>query len=166
MRLRSTSLLAMLAAAALIAAGCGGSSKPSSPPTTRSTTAAAASPGAATVTTASAGDLGTILVDSTGRTLYLWKADTGSTSTCSGACAAAWPPLTTTGDAKAAGGARTADLGTTKRSDGTAQVTYHGHPLYLFAGDAKPGDANGEGSTGFGAAWYVLAPTGTAVDKT
>ena len=165
MRLRTLSLLAILATTAVIAAGCGGSSNPSPSSAKPSTTAAATTSGAATVKTASAGDLGTILVDSTGRTLYLWKADHGSSSTCSGACASAWPPVTTTGTPKAAGDAKTADLGTTKRGDGTTQVTYHGHPLYLFAGDSQPGDTTGEGNTGFGAAWYVVTPQGSAVDK-
>ena len=110
-------------------------------------------------------NLGQILVDGNGQTLYLFEADTGTQSTCSGACAQAWPPLATNGAPKAAGGALASLLGTTTRSDGTTQVTYNGHPLYLFISDIKPGDTNGEGSTQFGAGWDVLSPAGTKIEK-
>ena len=119
---------------------------------------------AATVKTAS-GPLGTYLVTGKGRTLYLWRADTGTKSTCSGSCAVAWPPLLTRGKAKAQGQARSNLLGTTKRSGGATQVTYAGHPLYLYAGDTAAGDTNGQGSNGFGALWYVVSPSGKAITK-
>jgi predicted lipoprotein with Yx(FWY)xxD motif len=109
--------------------------------------------------------LGQILVDVNGKTLYLFEADTGTQSTCSGACAQAWPPLTTTGAPKVTGAASPSLLGTTMRSDGTTQVTYHGHPLYSFISDTKPGDTTGEGSTAFGAGWDVLSPTGDKIEK-
>ena len=109
--------------------------------------------------------LGQILVDRNGKTLYLFEADTSSQSTCSGACAQAWPPVTTNGAPKAAGGASASLLGTTARSDGTTQVTYSGHPLYSFVSDTKPGDTNGEGSTAFGAGWDVLSPAGVKIEK-
>jgi predicted lipoprotein with Yx(FWY)xxD motif len=109
--------------------------------------------------------LGQILVGANGTTLYLFEADTGTQSTCSGACAQAWPPLTTTGAPQAAGGASASLLGTTTRSDGTTQVTYSGHPLYSFVSDTKPGDTNGEGSTAFGAGWDVLSPAGAKIEK-
>jgi predicted lipoprotein with Yx(FWY)xxD motif len=54
-------------------------------------------------------------------------------------------------------------VGTTKRSDGTSQITYNGHPLYLFEGDHKPGDTNGEGVNAFGANWYAVSPAGNLV---
>jgi predicted lipoprotein with Yx(FWY)xxD motif len=118
---------------------------------------------AATVSTKSAGKLGTILVDAKGRTLYLFKADTKKNkSTCSGACATAWPPLLTKGAAKTTQHAKKNLLGTAKRSGGT-QVTYNGHPLYLYAGDAKPGQTNGQGLNQFGALWYVLTPAGKQI---
>jgi predicted lipoprotein with Yx(FWY)xxD motif len=104
--------------------------------------------------------LGPILIDSHGLTLYLWQADTGAKSTCTGACASAWPPLMTTGTPTAGSGVRSSLLATTKRADGTKQVTYNGHPLYRFAGDTAPRQTNGQGSTGFGALWYVLSPRG------
>jgi hypothetical protein len=95
--------------------------------------------------------------------VYLWVKDTGDMSACSGACAGAWPPVTTTGTATAAGGAKASDLGTITRSDGTKQVTYDGHPLYYFAGDSGPGTATGQGSDSFGAKWWLVAPTGSDV---
>lgn len=116
------------------------------------------------VKTATAGKLGTILVDAKGHTLYLFEADKSTKSTCNGACAAAWPPLLTSGKPTAGGSAKSDLLGTTKRSDGKSQVTYHGHPLYGYAGDSKPGDTNGEGLNQFGAAWYVLNVSGQKVD--
>jgi predicted lipoprotein with Yx(FWY)xxD motif len=106
------------------------------------------------------GKLGTFLVDNQGRTLYLFQKDKTSKSTCSGACAANWPPLLTTGKASASGGVRKGLLGTTKRSDGKTQVTYNGHPLYRFSGDTKPGDTKGQGLSAFGARWYAVNSAG------
>ncbi|MEV6107121.1 hypothetical protein AB0M28_20755 [Streptomyces sp. NPDC051940] len=114
--------------------------------------------------TASAGDLGTILVDGKGNTLYLFVADTSTTSTCEGECATAWPPLLTSGAPSSGGSAKSDLLGTSKRSDGTTQVTYHGHPLYRYEGDTKPGDTNGQDLDAFGAEWYVLDADGNKVD--
>ena len=85
------------------------------------------------------GKIGTFLVDGHGRTLYLFQKDKTTRSTCSGACATDWPPLLTSGKAKASGSVRKALLGTTKRSDGSTQVTYKGHPLYTYSGDQKAG---------------------------
>jgi predicted lipoprotein with Yx(FWY)xxD motif len=109
------------------------------------------------------GKLGTFLVDGHGRTLYLFQKDKTARSTCSGACATDWPPLLTAGKAKGSGGARKALLGTTKRSDGTTQVTYKGHPLYTYIGDTKAGDTNGQGVSAFGARWYAVGPAGRRV---
>jgi predicted lipoprotein with Yx(FWY)xxD motif len=107
--------------------------------------------------------LGRILVDNHAKTLYLWAHDKGRSSTCYGQCAKAWPPLLTSGKPKAAGGARAGLLGTSRRKDGRTQVTYHGHPLYYFVGDKKPGDVKGEGLTGFGGRWDPVSAAGTAV---
>jgi predicted lipoprotein with Yx(FWY)xxD motif len=151
-------LLGSVVAAPLIAlavSGCGGSGgAAAAPPTNANGTPV-------TVGLASSSTLGSILVNSQGRTLYLFKADTGSTSTCTGACAAAWPPLTVTGAPSIGSGANAALLGTTRRSDGTTQVTYNGHPLYLFARDSNAGDTNGQGITAFGAAWFAVTPAGS-----
>jgi predicted lipoprotein with Yx(FWY)xxD motif len=110
--------------------------------------------------------LGNILVNGKGVTLYLFEKDKKGKSACSGACAKAWPPLLTKGNAKASGGAVASKLGTTRRSDGTRQVTYAGHPLYTFIMDHnKPGVTAGEGSKAFGAEWYVLGPNGRKIEK-
>jgi predicted lipoprotein with Yx(FWY)xxD motif len=109
------------------------------------------------------GKLGTFLVDGHGRTLYLFQKDKTARSGCSGACATDWPPLLTSGKATGSGSARKALLGTSKRSDGTTQVTYKGHPLYTYAGDAKAGDTNGQGVSVYGARWYAVTPSGQRV---
>jgi predicted lipoprotein with Yx(FWY)xxD motif len=109
------------------------------------------------------GKLGTFLVDGKGRTLYLFGKDSTAKSTCSGACAENWPPLLTTGKAKANGSAKQGLLGTTKRADGTTQVTYNHHPVYLFVLDKKAGDTKGQAMRAFGAKWYVLAPSGKKI---
>jgi predicted lipoprotein with Yx(FWY)xxD motif len=110
--------------------------------------------------------LGTILAAGPKKlTVYLFEGDHGSTSACSGECAKAWPPVTTGGAPSAAGAAASADLGTITRSDATKQVTYKGHPLYFFEKDGDAGDAYGQGVKAFGAAWYVLSPSGSKVDQ-
>jgi predicted lipoprotein with Yx(FWY)xxD motif len=110
--------------------------------------------------------LGTILAAGPKRlTVYLFEADKGSSSSCSGVCAKAWPPVTSDGQPHAAGSASATDLATITRPDGTKQVTYKGHPLYFFEKDGDSGDAYGQGSKAFGAGWYVLAPSGAKVDN-
>ena len=109
------------------------------------------------------GKLGTFLVGPKGRTLYLFEADKTTKSTCYNACATAWPPLLTSGKPKAAGKTKASLLGTTKRKDGKTQVTYKGHPLYYFIQDKKAGDTNGQDVNGFGARWYVVAPSGKKI---
>jgi predicted lipoprotein with Yx(FWY)xxD motif len=144
-------MLSVLVGAALLLAGCG-SSKSS----------ASKSGGKADVNLASS-TLGKILVDRNGRTLYLFEADKNGKSTCSGACASTWPPLTASSPSGADGVAGGA-LATTMRADGTQQVTYHGHPLYYYAGDGKTsGSAKGENLNTFGGAWYVVDGGGKAV---
>lgn len=117
-----------------------------------------------TVRTARTG-LGQILVDGKGRTLYLFERDNATNSTCYGACASAWPPATATAAPRAGTGASAASLGTVYRSDGTNQLSYSGHPLYYYAGDAKAGDTTGQGLLQFGAKWYVLDPNGVKIDN-
>ena len=117
----------------------------------------------ATVIESHAGSAGSFLTNGSGRAVYLWAADSMNKSTCSGACAGAWPPVTATGQVTAADGAKAAELGTITRSDGTKQVTYDGHPLYYFAGDSGPGQTNGQGSDSFGAKWWLVAPAGTKI---
>ena len=124
--------------------------------------AGASSSGGTVITTAKS-SAGTVLTSGSGKAVYLWAKDTGDMSNCNGACAGAWPPVTTTGTATAAGGAKAGDIGTITRSDGARQVTYDGHPLYYFAGDSGPGTATGQGSDSFGAPWWLVAPTGSDV---
>ena len=102
-------------------------------------------------------DLGTILTDRSGRTLYLFTVDELNLSNCSGGCAIAWPPLLTVGDPQAGEGVNPDSLATIERDDGSTQVTYNGWPLYRFWRDAKPGDANGQGSR---KAWFVVSAVG------
>jgi predicted lipoprotein with Yx(FWY)xxD motif len=105
-------------------------------------------PGAA-VMLRSVGGLGQILVGPNGRTLYLFMGDTGMTSRCTGSCAQNWPPLTTAGVPRAVGGVSQHLLGTTRRADGTTQVTYNGHPLYYFIADTGPGHGRRRGNQRF-----------------
>ena len=130
--------------------------------------AASASSSAAAMTidlTSDSGIPGKFLADGQGRALYLFEADKGTTSTCTGACAAAWPPVTASAMPMAGGGVSQSLLGTTKRADGTEQVTYNGHPLYYFAADTGAGTTKGQGSKQFGAGWYVLNPKGSKIDN-
>jgi predicted lipoprotein with Yx(FWY)xxD motif len=123
-------------------------------------TTSPASGGGGIVSVADNPDLGSILVDSKGFTLYNFEKDKGGESSCVSACAAAWPPYTVDGQPKAGNGARASLLGTTKRSDGSTQVVYNGWPLYTYVGDSKPGDATGNDIEQFGAEWYALTPAG------
>ncbi len=113
-----------------------------------------------TVSVADNSKLGKVLVDSQGRTLYDFQKDKGGKSACYGACAKIWPPLAATGTPQGTDGAKTSKLSTSRRSDGTAQATYAGHPLYSYAGDTKPGDTSGNGITEFGGSWHALHPNG------
>jgi predicted lipoprotein with Yx(FWY)xxD motif len=153
---------AVVPLSALAVAACGGSSGEatgaSNPPKT-------ANGQSATVGVENS-NLGKILDDSKGETLYLFKKDSGTKSACTGACASAWPPLRASGKPTAGSGANASMLGTTSRSDGKPQVTYDGHPLYTYTGDQHPGDTNGQGVDAFGARWYVLSPSGAQVSST
>jgi predicted lipoprotein with Yx(FWY)xxD motif len=126
--------------------------------------AAPAAHTSATVSTATS-KLGRILVDSRGRTLYLFEKDRRGHSACAGTCAGYWPPLLTKSKPTAGGAAKQALLGTTRRADGTRQVTYAGHPLYRFVQDTRPGQTNGQDLHDFGAGWYVLAPSGAKIEN-
>jgi predicted lipoprotein with Yx(FWY)xxD motif len=157
-----------LAVLALVVAGCGGSSMTrstsSSQPSKAPASAGGGSSGAATTVSATSDpELGMVLVDSEGFTVYSFAKDKGTMSSCYGACAEAWPPVTAEGTPKAGEGAMSSELGTTKRKDGTAQVTYAGHPLYTFVEDHSPGETNGNGVSAFGAEWHALDGSGAAV---
>jgi predicted lipoprotein with Yx(FWY)xxD motif len=163
-RLAPLAAATAVALSAIAVAACGSGSSSKHTTTGASAPAASSAPSSTSASSGTVdlakGSLGPILIDSRGRTLYLWQADTGAKSTCTGACVSAWPPLVTTGKPTAGSGVRSSLLGTTKRANGTEQVTYNGHPLYRFAGDTASRQTNGQGSAGFGALWYVLSPRG------
>ena len=102
-------------------------------------------------------------MDSQRRTLYLFERDSGKTSTCTGACAAEWPPLLASAKPTVGSGANASLVATIGRTDGKQQVTYNGHPLYLFSADQKAGDTNGQGVNAFGGLWYVLSSSGDEI---
>jgi predicted lipoprotein with Yx(FWY)xxD motif len=158
-RFLAGAVVVALLAVAISACGGGGGSDTAS---TTTATPKTADGQAATIGVANS-DLGKILVDAQGRTLYLFKKDSGTKSACFGACASSWPPLRDAGKPTVAGGANASIVGTTKRSDGKPEVTYNGHPLYLFTGDTKPGDTNGQGVNAFGGGWFALSPAGDQV---
>ena len=181
-RLRLLSLIALAVVGAIVLAACGSSGSSSSSGSSTSSGASSSmgygsgygKPAQSAPSTAPAGSgaavisaksnaLGTILVDGKGRSLYLWNADKGDKSMCSGACAQAWPPLIASGAPKAGPGVKASLLGTTTRADGTREVTYAGHPLYLFSGDTQPGQTAGQGSNAFGAPWWVVSSAGKAL---
>jgi predicted lipoprotein with Yx(FWY)xxD motif len=151
---------ALLAALTVALAACGGNDDESSGTagTAAPTTAAQAANGT-TVAVASS-SLGDILVDADGRTLYAFTKDKGDQSACSGECAANWPALT--GTATAGSGAQASLLSTAMQANGDSQVTYGGRPLYYFAGDAKPGDTNGQG---VGKVWFAVTADGELVKE-
>jgi predicted lipoprotein with Yx(FWY)xxD motif len=146
-----------LVVAAFSAAGCGstGGSNASSPPKT-------ATGKSATIGVANE-NVGKVLVDSRGRTLYLFERDSGSKSVCNGACSVQWPPLLASGKPTVGSGANPSLAAISARLDGKTQVTYNGHPVYLFFGDRKPGDTNGQAVNAFGGRWYALSPSGDPV---
>ncbi|HEY2054814.1 MAG TPA: hypothetical protein VGH14_12855 [Solirubrobacterales bacterium] len=154
-------LLAVLGA--LVIAGCGGGSSSAGSESgggEGKVTNAGESGSGGTVGAAEIEGLGPVLVDSEGMTVYEFTVDKGSTSECYGGCEKIWPPVTTTGKPTAGEGAMSSALGTTKRKDGTVQVTYEGHPLYTFAADKAPGEANGNEVEG---TWFALNESGAAV---
>ena len=158
-RTRSTTFLASATVAVVAASAVGGCGS--------NTSRSSALPKTATGQSATVGvaneNLGNILVDSQGRTLYLFRSDSGTNSACTGACAIDWPPLRATDKPTVGGGAAASIVATSARSDGKPQVTYNGHPLYLFSGDQNPGDTNGEGVNAFGGLWYALSSAGNQI---
>src|SRR3954447_10509698 len=171
---RTLTLVSVVALATALAA-CGSSSK-------KTTSTAASQPAAPTKpATSSSGygnaggikvslrkvSFGKVLVGPNSHTVYLFlKEDTGTTSQCNGKCAAVWMPLTSSGQAQAGPGLNQSMFGTSKRKDGTMQVTYGGHPLYYYDDDKKPGMTEGEGKKEFGAEWYAVGADGKKVEKT
>jgi predicted lipoprotein with Yx(FWY)xxD motif len=141
--------------AALALAACGG--------TTPSKSTAPVKPATGIQIAVRASPYGRILRDGADRTIYLFTHDRSNSSTCYGACATAWPPVLTTGAPSAGPRLSPRLLGTTRRSDGTLQVTYAGHPLYYYVGDVKPGDILCQNVDEFGGTWLVVSPQGRAI---
>jgi predicted lipoprotein with Yx(FWY)xxD motif len=177
-RIHKLAVPTVVAAAALVAAACGSSGATGGPygqaaPTTANPTYGQSPPSAvpapgqtAPSSVAVAGSrLGQLIVDGSGRALYLFEGDTTNASTCYDACAEAWPPLLTVGSPDAGPNVSRVDLATATRRDGGVQVTYHGHPLYSFGGDKQAGDTAGQGLRAFGALWYVVGADGTKIDN-
>jgi predicted lipoprotein with Yx(FWY)xxD motif len=161
---KTTYSFALLAAiAGLVIAGCGGGGSSSSKAGSGGEgggAMAAGNTGGGTVKTAEIEGLGDVLVDAEGMTLYEYTPDEGTTSNCYGECASFWPPLMAKGNPTGGEGVMSSALGTTERKEGTMQVTYHGHPLYTFAEDKEPGEANGNEFEGI---WFVLNQAGAPV---
>ena len=147
--------------AALVAlAGCGGGSSPSSATASPSTSGTTGG-GMATIAMTKNPQLGPILTDSQGNTVYAFAKDSKGMSNCNASCASIWPPVTTSGKPTAGSGVLASNLGTTKRSDGSTQVTYGGRPLYTYTADSSPGDVAGNGINEFGGLWYAVQPNGS-----
>jgi predicted lipoprotein with Yx(FWY)xxD motif len=164
--MRLTRALPLIAAAILVVAGCSSSAASPSP-----IGGGASSPAGVIVGAASSPGIGMVLTGPNGLTLYTHTGDSATSSTCTGACATAWPPLASTGQPMAGAGV-TGKLGTLTRADGTTQVTYAGMPLYYWEGDKKPGDVTGNGVEGFNVATVgaaappanpsIVAPAGSS----
>lgn len=170
---RKIGFIGTLLGAAFLAAACGagtfsyGSSASSSPGGRypgAATPPGSPAPSALTIGMRSTA-LGQILVDANGRTLYLFEADKGTSSSCYDACASVWPPLTATRTLAAGAGVNQSLLATTTRKDGSIEVVYNGHPLYYFVSDKQAGDTTGQALSSFGADWYGLSAAGTKIDK-
>src|SRR6201987_894660 len=154
-----------LVALAVAACGGGGAAATAAPPPTPSATTTTTTPTKTASVRVAQSSLGSILVTASGRTLYLFKAASGTMSACTGACATAWPPLLAKVTPTAGTGLTASKLGTITRSDGTQQVTYNAHPLYLFIKDTKSGQTAGQGVTAFGAAWFAGSPAGNQISS-
>jgi predicted lipoprotein with Yx(FWY)xxD motif len=156
-------LLLLLAIAVALAACSNGSTTTTAPAGGgTSTSSSSGAMSGATVQTTDNADFGTILTDAEGRTLYLFEQDQGTTTACTTGCAAAWPALVADGTPTAGDGVDAGLLDTAKQADGTVQVTYNGHLLYRYSGDAAAGDANGEG---IGGVWFVVSAAGEPVQQ-
>ena len=172
--MRSHVLICCLGALTLLGVvGCGGSSK-SSPATTGGVTRAgttmtttAPAAGSVRVSTRTLPQLGAVLVDARGRTLYMFVPDKHTRVTCQGSCAAVWPPLKLPKGAMpvASGQARGSLLGSDPDPAGGRVVTYAGWPLYTYVADAAPGTATGQAVNLNGGLWYVLSPSGKLITK-
>ncbi len=159
--------ISVIAAAAI--AGCGSSDSsakddPAPVPTqVKSTPAASAASARGPKIKVVSSDYGRILADGRGKALYLFTADKGKASSCSGDCATAWPPYIVKSKPAGVSGAKPGKVGITRRDDGKLQATYAGHPVYYYQGDREPGQVLCQAVNEFGGYWYVLRSNGKAV---
>jgi predicted lipoprotein with Yx(FWY)xxD motif len=158
-----TVALALGSAAALAAFGGNSSGAIASARPTAATKAASAAASSAVSLKAGSSRYGKVLFDGAGRVVYTFARDRGKASACYGGCAAAWPPFTVKRAPKAGAGVRGNLVGTTRRRDGSLQVTYDGHPLYYFTGDKRPGQITCQNVSNFGGLWLVISPIGKPV---
>jgi predicted lipoprotein with Yx(FWY)xxD motif len=161
--------MSLIVPAALIVAALAGCGDSTSAMETTQTRAAAPAPPAAEAARNGPkiklveSDYGTILSNGRGRALYLFTADQGKGSNCSGDCATAWPPYIVKSTPVAGEGVKAGKIGTTKRSDGRLQATYAGHPVYFYVSDDEPGEVLCQAVSEFGGYWYVIRASGRAV---
>jgi predicted lipoprotein with Yx(FWY)xxD motif len=162
MKIKSKLLpIAVIGAAALVGCGSSTSNAKEGPGPAAAPAATASAKGPKLKITGS--DYGRILASGRGRALYLFTADTGRASTCSGDCATAWPPYIVKSKPAGGSGVKSGLIGTTRRSDGRLQATYAGHPVYFYEGDNEPGEVLCQAVNEFGGYWYVVRSNGKAV---
>lgn len=161
-RPRAMALAGVAGAGLLMISACGSSGSSSS-----SSSSPTGSP-SSTTSTVSLGSTsaGKVLVDPSGMTLYAFAIDTPGHSNCSGSCAVYWPPVPGSDAPHGSVAAVNAKFGTIKRSDGSTQLTVDGYPMYTYAGDSAPGQANGQGKNLSGGLWWVVGPDGSWVKTT
>ncbi|MBJ7354781.1 MAG: hypothetical protein JHC98_08155 [Thermoleophilaceae bacterium] len=181
-QLKTLVALAAVLVIALVAAGCGDDAEPAAE--SAAATAATGSTGDAMkdetamkpvapkrkrgqkeISTGTVGGYGKILQDGRGHTIYLFTKEKSSKSECYDACAEAWPPVTTTREPFAGKGVTQSRLGTTRRSDGSRQVTYNGHPLYYYVGETQADQVLCQAVEEFGGLWYIVNKRGKAITR-
>jgi len=165
-RSRSMALAGVAGAGLLLISACGSGGSSSSSPSTPSGSAGSATGSSSSTVAVGSTSAGKVLVDANGMTLYAFANDSPGHSTCTGSCAAYWPPVPGSDAPHGSMAAVTAKFGTVKRSDGSSQLTVNGYPMYTYAGDSAPGQANGQGTNLSGGLWWVVGPNGSWVKTT
>lgn len=159
----------MIVLVGLLAAACGSSSPSNNAggSTSPSSSSSGGSSSSVKLSAKNVSGLGTVLVDATGRTLYTFAPDKAKKVTCTGSCAAVWPPLKIPTGQKPAlsGGVKASLVGTASNPSGGSVVTYAGWPLYLYVADPTPGTAHGQALNSSGGLWYVITPAGQVIKK-
>jgi predicted lipoprotein with Yx(FWY)xxD motif len=150
----------------LAATACGSSSTPTTPAPSGGGSSSSGS-GSLAVKTGKVAGLGTVLVDGTGRTLYVFAPDKAKKVTCTGSCAAVWPPLKVASGKKPtlSGGVKASLVSSDTDPSGGSVVTYNGWPLYVYVADPSSGTAHGQALNSSGGLWYVITPSGQVVKK-